>query len=103
MGQFMKEQKVEDLMNLGKKSTECLKEIGIFTKSDLIEFGPIEAYVKLKQEAKILKPSLNLLYAMVGAVQDVHWLEIAKNHKDELIEQIEGYRELDEEMKRMLG
>ena len=98
----MKDHKVEDLLNLGRKSTECLREIGIFTKSDLMSVGPVEAYLKLKKEAKILKPSLNLLYAMVGAVQDVHWLEIAQNHKEELLEQIEGYDELEEEMRRML-
>ena len=98
----MSEEKVENLLNLGKKSTECLREMGIFTKDDLIEFGPIEAYLKLKTESSKVKPSMNLLYAMVGAVKGLHWQEIAKNHKEELLEQIDGYKELEEEVSRLL-
>ena len=98
----MSEDKVQNLLNLGMKSTECLREIGIYTKSDLIELGPVEAYIKLKTESQNMRPSLNLLYAMVGAVKGIHWQEIARNHKEELLEQLEGYEELEEEVTRLL-
>jgi DNA transformation protein len=86
------------LKGLGQKSEKSLAEIGINTKADLEKIGPVRAFIKLKKECSI-KPSLNFLYAMVGALENEHWANIAKSEKGRLLMELEGYRELEEMLK----
>jgi DNA transformation protein len=80
-----------DLKGLGPKSMQCLNEIGIFTKADLEKMGAIKTFVKLKWECTSMKPSLNLLYSLVGALEGVHWKEIAKTEKARLLIELDAY------------
>jgi DNA transformation protein len=82
------------LKGLGPKSERCLNEIGIYTKNELEELGAVSAFIKLIEECSS-KPSLNFLYAMVGALQDKHWAEIAKSEKGRLLFELDGFRELE--------
>jgi DNA transformation protein len=84
-----------DLPGLGPKSLQCLHEVGIYTKSDLEAIGPVKAYVLMARNCTRLKPSLNLLYALVGALEGVHWREIAKKEKGRLLVELDGYREME--------
>jgi DNA transformation protein len=86
------------LKGLGPKSEKCLCEIGINTREDLERTGAVRAFIKLKNECSI-KPSLNFLYAMVGALENEHWTNIAKSEKGRLLMELEGYRELEEMLK----
>jgi len=86
------------LKGIGPKSERCLNEIGIKTKSDLEALGPIQAFLKLREECTI-KPSLNFLYAMVGALEDKNWEDIAKSEKCRLLMELEGYQELERLLK----
>ena len=87
--------KLSKLKGLGPKSEKYLNEIGIHTKEQLDEIGAVGAYIKLKEQSDI-NPSLNFLYAMVGALEDKHWAQIAKSEKGRLLNALEGYRELEE-------
>ncbi len=82
------------LKGLGPKSEQQLNAIGISTKAQLAALGPIAAFIKLKKESNS-QPSLNFLYAMVGALQDEHWTQIARKEKLQLIMALEGYAELE--------
>lgn len=93
--------KLRQLKGLGPKSEKCLIEIGINTPDDLRRVGPVRAFIRLKKESGT-KPSLNFLYAMVGALEDRHWVEIAKSERGRLLMELEGYQEL-EEMLRAEG
>jgi DNA transformation protein len=42
---------------------------------------------------------MNFLYAMVGALEDKHWIDIAKTEKGRLIMEIDGYQELENILK----
>jgi len=86
-------QKLSSLKGLGPKSEKALNEISIFTKADLKAIGPIQAFIKLGAQGKS-KPGLNFLYAMVGALEDVHWSKVAKNEKGRLLVELEAYKEL---------
>lgn len=88
------EQKLSALKGLGPKSEKHLNEVGIYTKSDLKEIGPVKAFIKLKRECSV-KPSLNFLYAMIGAINDVHWTRIAHREKGRLLMELEDYREFE--------
>lgn len=86
------------LKGLGPKSERCLNEIGIRTKNDLERIGPIQAFLRLRTECST-KPSLNFLYAMVGALEGKHWADIAKSEKGRLLLELEGYQELERILK----
>ena len=81
------------LKGLGPKAERCLNEIGIKTRNDLEAVGPIQAFIKLREECSI-KPSINFLYAMVGALNERHWADVAKTEKNKLLLELEGYQEL---------
>ena len=86
--------KLTALKGLGPKSEKCLHEIGIFTSLDLEAVGAVRAFIRLKKECCI-KPSLNFLYAMVGALEDKHWTNIAKSEKSRLLLELDGYSDLE--------
>ncbi|MEW8627339.1 MAG: TfoX/Sxy family DNA transformation protein [Candidatus Thiodiazotropha sp.] len=83
------------LKGLGPKSEKSLNEVGIKTKRQLEEIGPVAAFNRLVQSASE-KPSLNFLYAMVGALEERHWSEVAKSEKARLLMELEDSRQLDE-------
>jgi len=87
-------EKLSELKGLGPKSERCLNEIGIYSKEDLEKKGAVRAFLALKEKSCI-DPSLNFLYAMVGALENKHWTEIAKTEKGRLLMEIEGYQELE--------
>lgn len=70
------------MKNIGPRSMEQLLAIGIQDRDDLVRLGPIEAWLQVK--ARWPGTSLNLLYALEGAVEDVHWLEITPSRRREL-------------------
>lgn len=86
---------LSELKGLGPKSEGHLNEIGIHTREQLEDIGAVGAYIKLKEQCSV-DPSLNFLYAMVGALEDEHWAKIAKSEKGRLLFELEGYRELEE-------
>ena len=75
----MSSQPVESLKNLGPASTRWLKEIDIHTREDLEGLGPVMRYKILKHRF----PGVNLLmlYALYGALHDVHWNSLSPETK----------------------
>jgi DNA transformation protein len=63
--------KLADLRSLGKVSEERLIEVGVRTPEDLVEIGPVEAYLRLKE--RFPQTTLNWLYALNCAVLDLPW------------------------------
>jgi len=86
--------KLSELKGLGPKSEKCLKEIGISTKEQLEKVGAVKAFIELQKKSNI-NPSLNFLYAMVGALEGKHWADIAKSERERLLFELEGYKELE--------
>ncbi len=89
---------LSNLKGIGPKSEKCLIEVGIRTEQQLREVGAIRAFIKLKKECSTA-PSLNFLYALVGALENEHWVNIAGNEKGRLLMELDGYRELEEMLK----
>lgn len=71
------------LRNIGPKSMAWLRQTGIRTLEDLQGVGALAAYVRIKRAG--FKPSLNLLYALEGALLDCHWQEIPDSRRSELV------------------
>ncbi len=59
------------LRNIGPKSAAWLRQVGIHEPEQLIELGAVEAFVRIRRAG--FRPSLNLLYALEGALLGVHW------------------------------
>ena len=81
------------MRGLGPTSERQLKAVGIDTPDALRDIGALEAFQRLGEFGDA-RPSLNFLYAMVGALEDRHWAEIAQNERERLLNELEGFLEL---------
>lgn len=70
------------LKNLGPKSEQWLNSIGVYTLDDLRVMGAIDCCLILKAQGYPI--SLNLAYAIEGAILDIHWTKIPDNIKQQL-------------------
>ncbi len=71
------------LRNIGPKSAAWLRQTGIRSQEDLESAGALAAFVRVKRAG--FKPSLNLLYALEGAILGCHWQEIPDERRSELV------------------
>lgn len=78
---------LQHLKNLGKTSSQWLHAVGIHTASDLRRRGAVEAYRAVR--ARGFRASKVLLYAIEGALLDIHWSELPPAHKQSLNLQFE--------------
>jgi len=74
----------DKLRNIGPKSAAWLRQVGLRTREDLAAAGTVDAFMRVKRAG--FKPTLNLLYAIEGALQDCHWQEISDERRGELIQ-----------------
>ncbi|HZH43750.1 MAG TPA: TfoX/Sxy family protein [Lysobacter sp.] len=71
------------LRNIGPKSAAWLRQVGLRTQDDLAAVGSVEAFMRVKRAG--FKPTLNLLYALEGALLDCHWQDVPDERRHELI------------------
>lgn len=71
------------MRNIGPKSAAWLRQVGLRTHEDITAIGTVEAFMRVKRAG--FKPTLNLLYAIEGALLDCHWQEISEERRQELI------------------
>jgi hypothetical protein len=76
------------LRNIGPKGMAWLRQTGVRSLEDLREVGALAAYVRVRRAG--FKPSLNLLYALEGAILDCHWQQIPDERRTELVGQAEA-------------
>lgn len=75
------------MKNLGPKSEEWLPAAGIHSPEQLRTADPYEVYARLK--AHVPGVNLNALYALIGAVEDRHWIEIKNERRTEILMRLE--------------
>lgn len=76
-----------ELKNLGMASVNILHAIGVNTRDDLAQMGAVEAYKRVKSRG--IQVSKVMLYALQGALMDVHWNELSADMKADLVTQAE--------------
>ncbi len=74
---------IAKLPNLGPKSKEMLAVANIKTVAQLRKLGAVTAYTQVKQ--KNTKASLNLLWALEGALTGLPWQIVAREHRTSLL------------------
>ena len=87
---------IAQLRGLGKQLALQLIEIGVYNRQDLCQLGAVPTYVKLTKWCQAqcsTKPSLNLLYALVAAIEQRPWLEIAQQERERLLTELDADNE----------
>lgn len=74
--------RLRDLNGFGPKSEEIFAKINIHTVDEFMAEDPYELYAKLKPMKGI---GLNSIYAIIGARENVSWLEVAQTRKMEVL------------------
>lgn len=75
------------LRNLGKTSVQWLRATGIHDAEELRRRGPVAAYCAVR--ARGFRASRTLLFAIAGALQDIHWNQLDPDYKQQLLQQLE--------------
>ena len=73
---------IESLRNLGPRSGQWLRGVGISTIAELERLGPVVAYRLVKQRRP--KASLNLLWALAAGLRGIDWRELPEARKKRL-------------------
>ena len=76
------------LRNIGPKSAAWLRQVGLRSREDLEAVGAVDAFMRVKRAG--FRPSLNLLYALEGALLDCHWQEVPEERRAELLQAVEA-------------
>lgn len=84
----MTSKRLSSFRNLGPKSVEWLAAIGIHTMEELAALGAIDAFIALKQPNKSV--SLNMLWALEGALSGRHWRDVARDDRLRLLTELEA-------------
>lgn len=80
--------RLQDMRNLGPVSEEWLCQAGITSVEELSAVGAVAAYRKVV--ALGVKPSLNLLYAIDGALLDVPWNHLPAGERERLLMEVDA-------------
>lgn len=79
----MTQNDIQSLKNLGSTSVNWLRAVGINSREDLQKIGPVEVYNRIRERG--FRVSRVLLYALEGALLDVHWNDLSAEHKQRLV------------------
>ena len=79
------------LRNLGPKSLAMLAAAGIESVAQLNALGAVKMYILVREEWP--GASLNLLWALEGALSDQDWREVARHKRLSLLMELEQAEE----------
>lgn len=79
----MSDAPIASLPGLGPKSQAMLARAGITTVAQLRRLGSVRAYAQVK--ASGANASINLLWALEGALTDLPWQVVAREHRLSLL------------------
>lgn len=71
------------MMNLGVKTESMLASVGISSPEQLLASDPYAVYALLK--ARLPQTSLVALYALIGAMNNQHWIDVQKERRTEIL------------------
>ena len=74
--------RIRDLNSFGPRSEEILAEFGIHSVEEFMAIDPYELYAKLLPMKGM---GLNSIYAILGARENVSWIEIKNTQKMEIL------------------
>ena len=78
---------LSDLKNIGKVTERWLNGIGVHSEGDLRSLGAVKAYRMIR--AMEPAATLNLLYALQGALMGVHWNRLSSPVRELMVREVE--------------
>jgi len=81
-------ERLRDLPNLGPASEKMLHAAGIDTIDQLTQLGAVTSYQRVC--AAKLRPSMNLLWAIAGALSHKHWAKLTADERTTLLFQLDA-------------
>jgi len=75
--------RLRDLKGFGPKSEDILAKVDIHSVDEFMEIDPYELYANLKEKVK--GTGLNSIYAIIGARENIHWQEVSRTRKEEIL------------------
>ncbi len=75
-------ERLKDLNGFGPRSEEILAEVNINSIEDFMAIDPYDLYVLLKPMKGM---GLNSIYAILGARENISWIEIKNTRKTEIL------------------
>lgn len=85
--------RLRDLPGLGPASEAMLADAGIDTPEELQRVGAVGAWLAVERTRG--GTSLNLLYALAGAIENRPWTEIAREDSGRLLMELEDRRDVE--------
>ncbi len=85
------------LPNLGPKSRDMLASVHIQTLAQLRKLGAVAAYARVRKAHA--KASLNLLWALEGALSGLPWQVVAREHRTSLLLALEQQQQQQQQSK----
>jgi DNA transformation protein len=82
--------RLAEIPNLGPKSQQMLALAGIATLAQLRKLGSVAAYARVRQAGA--NASLNLLWALEGALTGLPWKTVAREHRTSLLLALEEHQ-----------
>lgn len=80
-----------DLPGLGPKSLAMLAAAGLHGRADLEKLGSVRAYLRVQAAGQ--NASLNLLWALEGALTGQDWRVIAREERSRLLIELDAAQE----------
>jgi DNA transformation protein and related proteins len=80
---------LDDLPNLGPRSREMLVAAGIRSVAQLRALGAVAAFAQVRRVDP--RASLNLLWALEGALSGLPWQAVAREHRTSLLLALEQH------------
>ena len=81
---------ITQLPNLGPKSAHMLHAAGIRSVEELRRLGAVAAFARV--QASGAPASLNLLWALEGALTGLPWQQVAREHRTSLLLALDALR-----------
>mgnify|MGYP000126001124 CR=1 FL=1 len=75
--------RLRDLKGFGPRSEEILALVDVHSVETFMNMNPYQLYQELKLNVK--GTGLNSIYAIIGAQENVHWQEVARTRKSEIL------------------
>jgi DNA transformation protein len=79
------------LRNLGPKSQQMLERAGLRTLDDVRQLGTVAAFLRVK--AADAGATLNLLWALEGALSGRHWRDVAREDRTRLLLELDSHQQ----------
>ena len=80
-----------NMKNLGVATVNILGAVGIHTPEELREAGAVETYCRIRERG--IRVSKVMLYALQGALMDVHWNDLSPDLKAQLVQEADNHEQ----------